>query len=69
MLIEKEDLERGKEGPRYIITTKEEMKDGPSFPALSICETGALKITIDPEGNLRMKGFLKKELPLLKVGF
>ncbi len=64
VLIEKEDPERGKGWPRYLITTKENVKGSSPFPILSISQTGALKITIDPEGDMKMKGFLKKDLPL-----
>jgi competence protein ComEC len=62
VLIEKENQERGKGWPRYLIT-KEEIVRRSSFPVLSISQTGAIKITIDPEGNIKMKGFLKKDLP------
>jgi len=64
VLIEKENPEREKGWPRYLITTKEKAKGSSPFPILSISQTGALTITIDPEGNLRIKGFLKKNLPL-----
>jgi hypothetical protein len=40
------------------------MKPDSPFPILSIHQTGALTITIDPEGNIRMKSFLKENLPL-----
>jgi competence protein ComEC len=62
--IEKENPERGKGWPKYLITTKEKAKGSSSFPVLSISQTGALTITIDPEGDMKMKGFLKKDLPL-----
>jgi competence protein ComEC len=47
VLVEKEDLQRGKERPRYIITTREQKEPSPSFPVLS----------------MTMRGFLKKDLP------
>ncbi|MBC8461646.1 MAG: hypothetical protein H8D67_27040 [Deltaproteobacteria bacterium] len=62
--IEKENQEKGKEWPKYLIITKRKMKRPPPFPVLSIYQTGAIKITIDPKGNIKMKGFLKKNLPL-----
>jgi competence protein ComEC len=58
--IEKENPEREKGWPKYLITTKEKIIRPSSFPALSIPQTGALTITIGPEGNLRMKSFLKE---------
>jgi competence protein ComEC len=61
--IEKEELERGKEWRKYLIVTEEKAKRQSSFPALSIYETGALTITIDTEGNIKLKSFLKKNLP------
>jgi len=64
VLIEKENLGRGKGWPKYLIITKEKMKRNSSFPVLSIYQTGAITITIDPEGNMKMKGFLEKKLPL-----
>ncbi len=64
VLVKREGPQRGKGSSRYLITTKQEMKDRPSFPVLSISETGALKVTVDPEGNLGMTGFLKKKLPI-----
>jgi hypothetical protein len=63
VLIEKENPERGKEWPRYLIT-KGKTKGSAPFPVLSISQTGALTITIDPEGDIKMKSFLKKDLPL-----
>jgi len=30
---------------------------------LSISQTGAITITVDSKGRIRMKGFLKKDLP------
>jgi hypothetical protein len=62
--IEEEDPERGKGQPKYLITTKEKAIGSSSFPVLSISQTGAIKITIDPEGKLRMKSFLRGNLPL-----
>jgi competence protein ComEC len=63
VLVEREDLQRGKEGPRYIITTREQKKSSSPFPVLSTHETGALTITIDTEGTMKMESFLKKDLP------
>jgi hypothetical protein len=60
--IEKENHEKGRECPKYLIIAKEKMKRPSSFSVLSIYQTGAITITIDPEGNLRMRGFLKKNL-------
>ncbi len=60
--IEKENQEKGKEWPKYLIIAKEKMKRPSSFSVLSLDQTGALKITIDPKGNIKMKGFLKKNL-------
>ena len=63
VLIEKEDPEEGKGWPRYLIITKEKTKGSSPFPILSIHQKGALTITIDPEGHLKMKSFLKKTSP------
>jgi len=60
--IEKENPEREKGCSKYLIITKEKMKGRSSFPVLSIPQTGALTITIDPEGRLKMKSFLKKNM-------
>jgi len=62
--IEKENPEREKGWPKCLITTKEKIIRGSPFPVLSIPQTGAITITIGPEGNLRMKSFLRKNLPL-----
>jgi hypothetical protein len=67
VLVENEDLQRGKEGPRYIITTGEQKKSSSPFPVLSTHETGALTITIDTEGAMKMESFLKKDLPFRDV--
>ena len=64
VLIKKENLGRGKGWPKYLILTKKRMKCNSSFPVLSIYQTGAITITIDPEGNMKMRGFLEKNLPL-----
>ena len=51
-----------------VLRTKEEIERRSSFPVLSISQTGALTITIDQEGNMKMKGFLKENLPSLEGG-
>jgi len=60
--IEREKPKREKGCSKYLIITKERMKSDSPFPILSIYQTGALTIIIDPEGNIRMKSFLKKNL-------
>jgi len=65
--IENKNKEVGKEWPKFLITTKETKKQHSSFPTLNIRQTGALTITIDPEGNLTMRSFLKKNLNVDKV--
>jgi len=62
--IETENPNKEKGWSKYLIITKKKMKPDSPFPILSIYQTGALTITIDPEGNIRMKSFLKKNLPL-----
>jgi len=62
--IEKENLEKGKGWPKYLIITGEKRISRSPFPVLSIYQTGALTITIDPEGNMRMESFLKENLSL-----
>jgi len=65
--IENNNKEVGKEWTKFFIITKETKKQHSSFPTLNIHQTGALTITIDPEGNLKMKSFLKKNLTVDKV--
>ncbi len=65
--IENKNKEVGKEWPKFFIITKEIKKQHSPFPTLNIHQTGALTITIDPEGNLTMKSFLKKNLNVDKV--
>ena len=65
--IENKNKEAGKEWSKFLITTKETKKQHSSFPTLNIRQTGALTIAIDPEGNLTMKSFLKKNLNVDKV--
>jgi len=60
--IENKNKEVEKQWLKFLITTKETKKQHSSFPTLNIRQTGALTITIDPEGNLSMKSFLKKNL-------
>ena len=60
--IEKENREKGKKWPKFLIITKGKKKYRSPFPTLNIRQTGALTITIDPEGNLKMKSFLNKNL-------
>ncbi len=62
--IERGGLQMGKRWPKYLITTKEKIIRASSFLVLIIPQTGALTITIDPEGNIRMKSFLKENLLL-----
>ena len=61
--IEMEKVERVSGWQRYLIATKEKTKGRSSCPVLNICETGALTITIDTEGAMTMRSFLKKDLP------
>jgi hypothetical protein len=60
--IEKENRENGKKWPKFLIITKGKKKYRSPFPTLNIRQTGTLTITIDPEGNLKMKSFLNKNL-------
>ncbi|HUV59952.1 MAG TPA: ComEC/Rec2 family competence protein [Desulfatiglandales bacterium] len=60
--IENKNKEVRKQWPKFFIITKETKKQHSSFPTLNIRQTGALTITIDPEGNLKMKSFLNKNL-------
>jgi hypothetical protein len=62
--IERENPKKVKRWSKYLIITKKKMKPDSPFPILSIYQTGALTITIDPEGNMRMKSFLKENIPL-----
>jgi hypothetical protein len=62
--IERENPKKEKGWSKYLIITKKKMKPDSPFPILSIYQTGALTITIDPEGNIRMKSFLKENIPL-----
>jgi len=65
--IEKEKNEERKESPKFLIITKGGKKQRFSFPTLNICRTGAITVTIDSEGNLTMRSFLKKSLNVDKV--
>ncbi len=62
VLIENKNKDLAMQWPKFFITTKEKRKQSSSFPIVNISQTGALTITIDPEGNLTMKTFLKKNL-------
>jgi len=53
---------RGESGALYLIT-KDKMAYHSPAQVLSISQTGALTVTVDPKGRIRMKGFLKKNLP------
>ena len=52
----------GERDERYLIT-KDKMAHHSPAQVLSILQTGALTITVDSKGRIRMKGFLKKNLP------
>ena len=60
--IEKEDKGKRKKWLKFLITTKGKKKHPSCFPTFNIHQTGAITITIDPSGNLKMKSFLKKNL-------
>ena len=60
--IERENEKKEKGCLTYLIITKKKMRPDSPFPSLSIYQTGALTIIIDPEGDIRMKSFLKKNL-------
>lgn len=62
--IETENPNKEKGWSKYLIITKKKMKPDSPFPILSISQAGALTIIIDPEGNLKMNSFLKKNIPL-----
>jgi len=53
---------KGESGALYLIT-KDKMAHHSPAQVLSISQTGAITITVDPKGRIRMKGFLKKNLP------
>jgi len=61
--IGRENAGRGEGGVRYLIT-KDTLARHSSAQVLSISQTGALTITVDPKGRISMRGFLKKNLPL-----
>jgi len=65
--IENKNKEVGKQWPKFFIITKETKKQYSSFPIVNIRQTGALTITIDPEGSLKMKSFFKKNLSVYEV--
>jgi len=52
----------GRKG-RAILHHQRKMNQHAPAQVLSISQTNALTITIDPKGRIRMKGFLKKNLP------
>ena len=60
--IGKGNMGRGESGALYLITKDKMARHSPA-QVLSILQTGALTITVDPKGRIRMKGFLKKNLP------
>jgi competence protein ComEC len=57
----------GNQWPKFFIIAKETEEQHSSLPTVNIHQTGALTITIDPEGNLTMRSFLKKNLNVDKV--
>ena len=59
--IGKGDAGRGKGGKRYLITRDKMDRHAPA-QVFSISQTGALTITVDLKGRVRMRGFLKKNL-------
>jgi competence protein ComEC len=67
VIIENKKKRRGTQWPKFFITTKSSNKSSSSFPIINVCQTGALTITIDTEGNLTMKSFLKKNLHINEV--
>lgn len=62
--IERENPEKGKGRLKYLIITSERRISRSPFPVLSIYQTGALAITVDPEGTIGMRSFLEENLPL-----
>jgi hypothetical protein len=61
--IGKENMGRRQSGALYLIT-KDKMAHHPPARVLSISQTGAITITVDPKGRVTMKGFLTRNLPL-----
>jgi beta-lactamase superfamily II metal-dependent hydrolase len=57
----------GKQWPKLFIITKETEEQHSPLPTVNIRQTGALTITIDPDGNLTMRSFLKKNLNVDKI--
>jgi hypothetical protein len=53
----------GRKGQLQYLIIKDEATHHGSAHVVSICETGALTITVDPKGKLRMKGFLLRNQP------
>ncbi len=60
--IGKKNMGRGESGALYLITKDKMARHSPA-QVLSISQTGAITITVDPKGRIRMKSFLKKDLP------
>lgn len=66
--IEKETQEKGKEWSRHLIIKQRKTKRPFPFPVISLNQAGAIKIVVDPKGNIKMSGFIKKNLPLIEGG-
>jgi competence protein ComEC len=47
----------------YLITTKETVKPCPVSPIVRIDQTGALTVTVGPGGDLKVRSFLRTNLP------
>ena len=58
----------GREGYAQWYITKGRMLTGRSPRVLNLAQSGAITITVDPEGGMRMKNFQKNSLPLAEGG-
>jgi len=61
--IERCGPEGGKKLPGYLITSKETVKSYPVSPIVRIDQTGALTVTVGPGGDIKVRSFLRTNLP------
>jgi competence protein ComEC len=66
--VHKETQEIEKRCSEFLIITDERKMRSKGISAISIAHTGALTVSIDQKGSIRIKSFLKENLPLCEGG-
>jgi competence protein ComEC len=67
--VHQQTQELEKQCPAFLIITDERKLESRGISAVRIAQTGALTLSVDRKGAIKIKSFLKENLPLCEGGF